>query len=104
MSDSMEILKGNEKHIDTCLSIAKELHEYFTENAIVTMSKDMKKHLLYIATDLDEVIGFVVIQHKNKYCAEILWMGVKPEYQNQGIGSALIRYIAALWHDSEKST
>lgn len=83
----------DKKHIEACLSIAKDLHEYFTEDAIETMSKDMKKHLLYIAADSSEVTGFMVIQHKNRYLAEILWMGVKPEYQNQGVGSALIKYI-----------
>lgn len=84
----------DKKHIEACLSIAKDLHEYFTENAIETMRKDMQNHLLYIAEDLAEVIGFVIIQHKNKYLAEILWMAVKKSKWNQGIGSALIKYVA----------
>ncbi|MCG2737910.1 MAG: GNAT family N-acetyltransferase [Thermoplasmatales archaeon] len=84
----------DKKHIEACLSIAKELREYFTEDAIETMGKDMKKHLLYIATDSSEVTGFMVIQHKNKYCAEILWMAVKKKYHNQNVGSALINHTA----------
>jgi N-acetylglutamate synthase-like GNAT family acetyltransferase len=58
------------------------------------MSKDMQNHLLYIAEDLAEVIGFAIIQHKNKYLAEILWMAVKKSKWNQGIGSALIEHIS----------
>ncbi|PJB21779.1 MAG: N-acetyltransferase [Euryarchaeota archaeon CG_4_9_14_3_um_filter_38_12] len=94
MRDSMNILKGNEKHIEACCSIAKGLSEYFTENAVETMSKDMKKHLLYIATDLDEVVGFMTIHRKNNHVAEILWMAVKKSKWNQGIGSALIERIS----------
>lgn len=45
----MEILKGNEKHIDACLSIAKELRQYFTEKGIAEMSKELQKDLLYVA-------------------------------------------------------
>jgi len=84
----------DKKHIEACCSIAKELREYFTENAIETMRKDMKKHLLYVAADLAEVVGFAIIQHKNKYLAEILWMAVKKGKWNQGIGSALIEHIS----------
>ena len=84
----------DKKHIEACCSIAKELREYFTENAIETMRKDMKKHLLYVAADLAEVVGFVTVQHKNECCAEILWMAVKKSKWNQGIGSALIEHIS----------
>ena len=93
MRDSMNILKGNEKHIEACCSIAKGLSEYFTENAVETMSKDMKKHLLYIAADLAEVVGFMAINCKNNHVAEISWAAVELEHQHQGIGSALIDYI-----------
>ncbi|MDI6917717.1 MAG: GNAT family N-acetyltransferase [Thermoplasmatales archaeon] len=90
----MKISKGcDKKHIDACLLIAKELSEYFTENAIQTMRKDMKKHLLYIATDLGEVVGFMTINRKNNHVAEISWAAVELEHQHQGIGSALIDYI-----------
>lgn len=89
----MEILKGNEKHIDACLSIAKALREYFTKAGITTMSKDLRNHLLYVAMELNEVRGFVTIQPKNEQIAEISWMAVKLNYQHQGIGSALIDRI-----------
>ncbi|WP_257791999.1 GNAT family N-acetyltransferase [Anoxybacter fermentans] len=53
----------------------------------------MQKHLLYVAMDVDEVVGFVAIKHKNNHVSEILWMTVKKERQKQGIGSALIDHI-----------
>ncbi len=90
----MEILLGNEKHMDVCLSIAKELPQYFTEKAITTLSKDLRNHVLYIAMDLDTVVGFSTIHRKSNHVAEISWLVVKQERQRQGIGSALIDRIA----------
>jgi len=90
----MEILEGNEKHIEACLSIAKELRQYFTESAIATMSKDLGKHSPYIAMDLAKVVGFVTIDRKTNHVAEVSWIAVKPERQHQGIGSALIDRVA----------
>ncbi len=90
----MKIIEGNEKHIDACLSIAKELRQYFTEAGIATMSKDLRKHLLYVAMDLNEVVGFVATRRKNNHVAEISWTAVKLGCQHQGIGSALIDRVA----------
>ena len=92
----MEIARGNETHIEACLSIARKLAgKYFTENGIATMSEDLRKHLLYVAVDWDEVVGFVTVHRKSDRVAEISWMAVKPERQCRGIGSALIDYIAS---------
>ena len=85
---------GNEKHIDACLAIGKALPQYFTEQAMVTMSQDLVAHLLYVAVNLKEVAGFVAIKRKNNHVAEISWMAVKPEHQRRGIGSALVDYVA----------
>jgi len=89
----MEIAKGNENHIAACLSIAKELPQYFTEEGINTMNKDLRKHQLYTAIDSEEVVGFITVEQRNGEVSEISWMAVKPSYQYQGIGSALIDHI-----------
>ncbi|UCE35877.1 MAG: GNAT family N-acetyltransferase [Thermoplasmata archaeon] len=89
----MEISKGDQKDIDSCLSIAKELKQYFTEEAILKMGEDLKSHVLYVALDSVAVVGFVTIYNKNKHVAEISWIGVKLDFQHQGIGSALIDHI-----------
>lgn len=77
-----------------CVSIARELHEYFTENGIKAMNKDLQSHLMYVAINSNKIIGFLTIQQKNNRVVEISWMAIKREYQRQGIGSALVNYIA----------
>ncbi len=92
----MKILQGNKKHIIDCLSIAKELKQYFTDTALEVMEKDLLRHLLFIAINSDDskkLLGFAVIDYKNQNVAEILWVAVKKEHQNNGIGSSLINYI-----------
>jgi len=91
----MEITKGDEKHIAACLSIAKQLPQYFTEEGINTMSKDLLTHQLYIAIDSEEVVAYVAVEQRRHKVSEISWMAVKPGCQRQGIGSALINHIIA---------
>ena len=90
----MQVIKGNDKHIDACLSIAKQLPQYFNEKGIATMSKDLREHRLYVAMDLDELTGFTAIHRKSSHVAEISWLAVKLERQHQGVGSLLIDHIA----------
>ena len=85
---------GNEKNIASCLAIARELDEYFIENAITKMGQDIVNQSLYVAAHINKVVGFVVIDYKSNHAAEISWMAVKLEYQRQGIGSALVDRVA----------
>jgi len=89
----MEILRGNKKHIAACLSIARGMPQYFNERGIAMMTEELKKHLLYVAVDLGTVVGFLTILRKSQQVAEISWIAVKPGYQHQGIGSALIDHV-----------
>ena len=90
----IEILKGKETHIESCLSIVVDLPQYFTDNAIKTIGKDLRNHTLNVAMESNEVAGFVTVHHKNRYVAEISCIAVQPRSQHLGIGSALIDRIA----------
>jgi ribosomal protein S18 acetylase RimI-like enzyme len=81
---------GTEDHIDACLAVARELPQYFTEQGIVAMSQDLTKHLLYVARNLNEVLGFAAVNRKSSRVAELSWIAVKPEHHHQGIGSKLM--------------
>jgi len=89
----MQVIKGNKQQIDNCLSIARELPQYFMEQGIAAMSRDLHDHRLYIAEDSDQVLGFAAVQSKSNQVAEISWMAVKPAYQHRGVGTLLINRI-----------
>ena len=89
----MQILQGNQQYVDGCLSIAKDLRQYFNESGIKTMREDLTKHLLYIALENKEVHGFLTLVQKNEKVFEISWMAVKLGQQHQGVGSALIEFV-----------
>ncbi len=95
----MKIIKGNQTHIDSCLSIARELPEYFMEQAMPVMANDLRGHQLYVAQDgngpAGAVIGFATVQAKTSLVAEISWMAVKPEYQHGGVGTQLMNQIVS---------
>ena len=95
----MKILQGHEEHVEACLTIARELGQYFTEEAVATMNNDIRSYPTYVAVNFDKVQGFATIQCRNDYAAEILWMAVNPENKRRGIGSALVdRIIDDLRH------
>lgn len=80
----------SEKYIDECLAIAKDLNEYFTKDAITTLSRDLLIHSLYIALNSKDLVGFTTIHKKSNYISEVSFMAVKREHHRQGIGSALV--------------
>lgn len=93
--ENIRVIKGSKQHVDCCLAIARELPQYFTEQGIAAINRDLHAHRLYAALDADQVIGFVTIQSKSSQVAEISWMAARPERQHQGIGTLLIRHIVA---------
>ena len=88
---------NTQEYIDTCIAIARELNDYFMENAVTRMSQDLLRQSLSVALDNNEVVGFISIDYKNNRVAEITWMAIKRELQRQGIGSLLIEYVT---HDA----
>jgi len=89
----MKVITGKEKHIDNCIQIARSLSDYFTEKAIDQIQKDLHSNLFYVTLKSNDVAGFLVISLKSGEIAEILWMGVKKDEQNQGHGYALLNHV-----------
>jgi ribosomal protein S18 acetylase RimI-like enzyme len=90
----MEIVKGNANHHESCLSIAKELTQYFYEKAVSDMNRDFRNHDLYVAIEKEEILGFVTIHRLNENVIEMSWIAVRKDRQGRGIGTDLIKYIS----------
>lgn len=89
----MKIIEGQAEDLEVCLTIARKLDQYFTEEAVATIDRDVRIYPTYVAVISSQVHGFATIQCRNDNVAEILWMAVNPKYRRQGIGSALVEHI-----------
>ena len=90
----MRIVKGTERHVDTCLRIAIGLPEFFTATAIENMRKHFREHEFSVAIQKEEVVGFIVIQRRYPEAAEVSWIAVSRNRWDQGIGRQLVNYVA----------
>ena len=92
----MEMLKAVENTVysDACLDIARALPDYFTGAALAEMQNDLLKDRLYLAVD-SGVLAFATAGFISGAVAEITWMAVRPGRRNRGIGTDLLRFLAA---------
>jgi ribosomal protein S18 acetylase RimI-like enzyme len=88
----MQIKQGDTTHMAACLAIARKLPEYFNDTGMEMMRHDLREHELSMAVDRDQMIGFISVQVKNSQVAEISWIAVLPERQQEGVGTQLIQH------------
>ena len=83
------IKKTNQKKV--ALELAKELPDYFNEQGLKSLAKDLESQELYGAFINEIMIGFMTCRKADLAALEITWLAISPEYQNQGIGTKLVR-------------
>jgi len=87
----MRVIEGSEAQVETCMDIARALRTHFNDNAMVQMPKDLGAHHLYVAEEDDgAVVGFLTLLRRSPDVGDISWMGVMPDHQRQGVGTALV--------------
>lgn len=73
------------------LEIARKLPDYFDEGGLKQIEKDSKENMLFGAYLEDEMIGFACYKEVNQDVIEMLWLGVLPDKQGNGVGEKLVR-------------
>lgn len=74
------------------LDVAKSLPKFFTPKGVEFIGSDFQSQKGFIFRMNDKPVGFVMY-FANQGTAEIGWMGVKPEFQNNGIGNQLLNHL-----------
>lgn len=88
----MDILVGDAEHVEVCLLIVESLPEYFNEAGLKEMRRNLLKDTLYVAVEGGCVVGFVTVNSEDGK-AEIIWLAVAPEHQDEGVGRALVSRV-----------
>ena len=80
-----------------CESILRALPQWFgIEKALVQYIKEIENNPTLFALVENEYVGFLSYKQHNKYAAELYVMGVRIEYQHQGIGKALVSHTESI--------
>ena len=74
-----------------CTPILRTLPEWFgIEESILQYSSHIERLPTFLAKTCEDVIGFLSIKQHSPYSAEILVMGIQPEFHRHGIGRKLL--------------
>ena len=88
----MEISGPEKSDVAGCERILRALPDYFgIEEALVQYLEDIKMRPTFHAHSDGCLVGFLTITRHTQVSAEIHVMGVLPQEQHKGIGSALVK-------------
>lgn len=75
---------------EACVEVLRRLPGYFTPDTYADARAAVGRDRAWVATELDSVVGFVIVEQRSPRGAEITFAAVSPERRAQGIGSALV--------------
>jgi ribosomal protein S18 acetylase RimI-like enzyme len=79
--------------LEACQAIVHGLPDYFTDNVPDKIANDLDAHHGWVITEGDRVVGFVVVEYRSSRAAEILWIAVRHDQRNQGVGATLVEHV-----------
>ncbi|NJE41637.1 N-acetyltransferase [Thermococcus sp. GR6] len=86
-------LLESEEERKVCLEIVRALPEWFNEAGLRAMERDLERERTFLAVEGSKILGFITLKPLNEKALEILWMAVKREKREKGIGSELLAFI-----------
>ena len=88
----MKIRKATKKDKEEALKIAKKLKEWFSKEGVKNIKIDFELNNLIVAIEKNKVIGFLCYTSYSGRM-QLIWMGVKKEYQRKGTGKKLLNWL-----------
>ena len=86
----MGIRRGSPGDAEACMDIARNLRDFFNDDAMERMPRDLRDHRAYVAEEGEEVQGFMTLLLRNDDVADISWLAVRRERWRNGIGTLLV--------------
>ncbi len=87
--DMPAIRQVNTGDSERIIEIIRGLSEWFTENAIDDVRRDLERMPGFAVVVDGNLRGFILLDER-ECCIEIAWLAVEKEYQGRGAGSLLI--------------
>lgn len=92
MTVETTISTPTEDSLQQIARVARQLPGAFTSDGVDAIVSDASNHRCLAAVSSGSVVGFIV--WSETYCEiELLWMGVMPAHQGQGIGCRLVERV-----------
>lgn len=88
-----QIRNGRSDDIDQIASIAHGLKDWFTEDGVAEIQKDLAFQRFLVAVYDSRIVGFISFYAQNGI-GHIGWMAVQEELHRQGIGRSLLRELS----------
>ncbi len=91
---NIKVRKINGQDYEDVINIAKLLHPgWFDKYAVEReIPLDIKVHQGFVAKIEDKIVGFITYSSEDGEI-KISWLGILPELQRRGVGTALLKYL-----------
>jgi ribosomal protein S18 acetylase RimI-like enzyme len=91
----VEIRRATGTDVDGCVAVLAALPDHFTPDTYDDLRRTFDDSEVWLATERQEIIGFVALRLRYPKSAEILYAGVLPGHQRRGVGEQLVRSLLA---------
>lgn len=88
----MEIRKATKKDIKESIKIARDLKEWFTNEAVKNMKIDFSVNNLVVVAEKKKVLGFLCYSSYNSIM-HLIWLGIRRNLQRKGVGKLLLDWL-----------
>ena len=82
-------------HSADVLRLARSLGDWFNEEGLRQMERDLESHAGHVALLEGRIVGFATWNPVDPQTANLSWIGVAEELHRQGIGRALVQAVVA---------
>ncbi len=89
----MRVRPATPEDLEACQTIVHGLPDYFTDDVPDKLASDLDAHHGWVITEDTGVVGFVVAEYRSSRAAEILWIAVRHDQRNQGVGATLLEHV-----------
>lgn len=69
------------------------LADFFPSDFLRLIDRDLERHATLVGVLGDSIVGFIIWTYRDPQTAEILWFGIKEEYQGLGLGTMMLQAL-----------